>query len=161
MSDTVSTDSIKAQMPHSTLTRVLGEPTHKKVKMVEGEGDHHRHQRRPSSSIISDGRQSPSPPLPSTTTVIRNRRRPYDPRRLQSTTTATVTCHCVTTAIHPHPIDAIRHQHRPVDNDRSPAIAAFPSTTTAHPRRMKDSRFNPIHYFIFLAIVFFMSLFFK
>jgi hypothetical protein len=25
---------IKAQMPHTTLTRVLGEPTHKQVKMV-------------------------------------------------------------------------------------------------------------------------------
>ena len=34
MSDTVSADSIKAQMPHTTLTRVLGEPTHKQVKMV-------------------------------------------------------------------------------------------------------------------------------
>ena len=34
MSDTVSADSIKAQMPHGILTRVLGEPTHKQVKMV-------------------------------------------------------------------------------------------------------------------------------
>ncbi len=34
MSDTVSADSIKAQMPHATLTRVLGEPAHKQVKMV-------------------------------------------------------------------------------------------------------------------------------
>ena len=34
MSDTVSADSIKAQMPHAILTRVLGEPTHKQVKMV-------------------------------------------------------------------------------------------------------------------------------
>ena len=34
MSDTVSADSIKAKMPHPTLTRVLGEPTHKQVKMV-------------------------------------------------------------------------------------------------------------------------------
>ena len=34
MSDTVSADSIKAQMPHPTLTRVLGEPTHKQVNMV-------------------------------------------------------------------------------------------------------------------------------
>ena len=34
MSDTVSADSIKAQMPYATLTRVLGEPTHKQVKMV-------------------------------------------------------------------------------------------------------------------------------
>ncbi len=29
MLDTVSVDSIKAQMPHPVLTRVLGEPTHK------------------------------------------------------------------------------------------------------------------------------------
>jgi len=34
MSDTESADSIKAQMPHAILTRVLGEPTHKQVKMV-------------------------------------------------------------------------------------------------------------------------------
>jgi hypothetical protein len=34
MSDTVSADSIKAQMPHPTLTQVLGELTHKQVKMV-------------------------------------------------------------------------------------------------------------------------------
>jgi hypothetical protein len=34
MSDTVSADSIKAQMPHAILTRVLGKPTHKQVKMV-------------------------------------------------------------------------------------------------------------------------------
>ena len=34
MSNTVSADSIKAQMPHTTLTRVLGEPTHKQIKMV-------------------------------------------------------------------------------------------------------------------------------
>jgi hypothetical protein len=34
MLDTVSADSIKAQMPHATLTKVLGEPTHKQVKMV-------------------------------------------------------------------------------------------------------------------------------
>jgi hypothetical protein len=34
MSDTVSADSIKAQMPHPMLTRVFGEPTHKHVKMV-------------------------------------------------------------------------------------------------------------------------------
>jgi len=34
MSDTVSADSIKAQMPHTTLTPVLGEPTHKQIKMV-------------------------------------------------------------------------------------------------------------------------------
>jgi hypothetical protein len=37
MSDTVSADSIKAQMLHPTLTRVLGEPTHKQVKMVTRE----------------------------------------------------------------------------------------------------------------------------
>ena len=34
MSDTVSADSIQAQMPHRVLTRVLGEPTHKQIKMV-------------------------------------------------------------------------------------------------------------------------------
>ena len=34
MSNMVFTDSIKAQMPHPTLTRVLGEPTHKQEKMV-------------------------------------------------------------------------------------------------------------------------------
>ncbi len=34
MSDTVSADSIKAQMPHVILTRVLRETTHKQVKMV-------------------------------------------------------------------------------------------------------------------------------
>jgi hypothetical protein len=34
MSDTISADSIKAQMPHTTLTRVLGEPTHNQIKMV-------------------------------------------------------------------------------------------------------------------------------
>ncbi len=34
MSDRVSADIIKAQMPHPTLTRVLEEPTHKQVKMV-------------------------------------------------------------------------------------------------------------------------------
>ena len=34
MSDTVSADSIRAQMPHNVLTRVLGEPTHKQIKMV-------------------------------------------------------------------------------------------------------------------------------
>ena len=37
MSDTVSADSIKAQMPHAIVTRVLGEPTHKQVKMVISE----------------------------------------------------------------------------------------------------------------------------
>jgi hypothetical protein len=35
MSDTVSVDSIRAQMPHNVVhTRVLGEPTHKQIKMV-------------------------------------------------------------------------------------------------------------------------------
>jgi hypothetical protein len=34
MSDTVSADSIKAQMPHPSLTRVKGEPTLKQVKIV-------------------------------------------------------------------------------------------------------------------------------
>jgi hypothetical protein len=34
MSDTVSADSIKAQMLHPTLTRVLGKPTHKQVHLV-------------------------------------------------------------------------------------------------------------------------------
>jgi hypothetical protein len=34
MSDTVSADSVKAQMPHPTLTRVKGEPMHKQVKVV-------------------------------------------------------------------------------------------------------------------------------
>ena len=34
MSDTISADSIKAQMPHTTLMHVLGEPTHKQIKMV-------------------------------------------------------------------------------------------------------------------------------
>ena len=34
MSDTVSAYSIKAQMPHTASTRVLGKPTHKQIKMV-------------------------------------------------------------------------------------------------------------------------------
>ena len=34
MSDTESADSIRAQMPHNMLTRVLEEPTHKQIKMV-------------------------------------------------------------------------------------------------------------------------------
>jgi hypothetical protein len=37
MSDTVSADSIKAQMPHPVLTRVLGEPTHKQLKLILSE----------------------------------------------------------------------------------------------------------------------------
>ena len=34
MSHTVSADSIKAQMSRTTLTSVLGEPTHKQIKMI-------------------------------------------------------------------------------------------------------------------------------
>ncbi len=34
MSNTVSADSIKAQMPHPVLTRVLREPTHKHLKLI-------------------------------------------------------------------------------------------------------------------------------
>jgi hypothetical protein len=34
MSDTVSTNSIKAQMPHPILTRVQGEPMHKQLKLI-------------------------------------------------------------------------------------------------------------------------------
>ncbi len=34
MSDTVSANSVKAQMPHPTLTRIKGEPMHKQVKLV-------------------------------------------------------------------------------------------------------------------------------
>jgi hypothetical protein len=34
MSNTVSTNSIKAQIPHPVLTRVLGEPTHKQLKLI-------------------------------------------------------------------------------------------------------------------------------
>ncbi len=34
MSDTVSADSVKAQMPHPILTHVNGEPTHKQVKIL-------------------------------------------------------------------------------------------------------------------------------
>jgi hypothetical protein len=34
MSNTVSVDSIRAQMPHNVLTSVLGEPRHKQIKMV-------------------------------------------------------------------------------------------------------------------------------
>ena len=34
MFNTVSADSIGAQMPHNILTRVLGEPMHKQIKMV-------------------------------------------------------------------------------------------------------------------------------
>jgi hypothetical protein len=35
MSDTVSAESIRAQMPHGTLTRIAGEPTHKQLKIFE------------------------------------------------------------------------------------------------------------------------------
>jgi hypothetical protein len=34
MSNTVSANSIKAQMPHPILTRVQGEPTHKQLKLI-------------------------------------------------------------------------------------------------------------------------------
>jgi hypothetical protein len=34
MSDTVSADSLRAQMPHAPLTRVNGEPTHKLLSIV-------------------------------------------------------------------------------------------------------------------------------
>jgi hypothetical protein len=37
MSDTVSADSIWAQMPHATLMRINGEPTHKLLKILEKE----------------------------------------------------------------------------------------------------------------------------
>jgi hypothetical protein len=35
MSNTVSAESIKAQMPHVTLTRILGEPSHHQLKQLE------------------------------------------------------------------------------------------------------------------------------
>jgi hypothetical protein len=35
MSDTVSAKSIKAQMPHVTLTRILGKPSHRQPKQLE------------------------------------------------------------------------------------------------------------------------------
>jgi hypothetical protein len=34
MSDTVSANSIKAQMPHPLLTHVIGEPTHEQLKLI-------------------------------------------------------------------------------------------------------------------------------
>ena len=37
MSDTISADSIRAQMPHTTLTRVTGELMHKLLKLLEKE----------------------------------------------------------------------------------------------------------------------------
>jgi hypothetical protein len=35
MSNTVSTKSIKAQMPHVTLTKILGKPSHRQLKQLE------------------------------------------------------------------------------------------------------------------------------
>jgi hypothetical protein len=35
MSDTVSSESIKAQMPHVTLTRILGKPSHHQLKQLK------------------------------------------------------------------------------------------------------------------------------
>jgi hypothetical protein len=37
MTDTVSVDAIRAQMHHSTLTRINGDPTHKQLKFIEKE----------------------------------------------------------------------------------------------------------------------------
>ena len=37
MSDTVSAESIRAQMPYGMLTRVIGEPTHKHLRLLEKE----------------------------------------------------------------------------------------------------------------------------
>jgi hypothetical protein len=37
MSDTVSAEFIRAQMPHGTLTRIMGEPTHKQLCILEKE----------------------------------------------------------------------------------------------------------------------------
>jgi hypothetical protein len=37
MLDTVSAESIRAQMPHGTLTRITGEPTHKQLKILKKE----------------------------------------------------------------------------------------------------------------------------
>ena len=37
MSDTVSAESIRAQMPYGTLTRVIGKPTHKHLRLLEKE----------------------------------------------------------------------------------------------------------------------------
>jgi hypothetical protein len=37
MLDTVSAKSIQAQIPHGTLTRIAGEPTHKQLKIFEKE----------------------------------------------------------------------------------------------------------------------------
>ncbi len=35
MSNMVSAESIKAQMPHVTLTRILGEPSHRQLKQIK------------------------------------------------------------------------------------------------------------------------------
>jgi hypothetical protein len=37
MSDTVSAESVWAQMPHGTLTHITGKPTHKQLKILEKE----------------------------------------------------------------------------------------------------------------------------
>jgi hypothetical protein len=37
MLDTVSAESIRAQMPHGTLTCIMGEPTHKQLKILKKE----------------------------------------------------------------------------------------------------------------------------
>lgn len=37
MSDTVSAESIKAQMPHLTLIHIVGELTHKQLRILEKE----------------------------------------------------------------------------------------------------------------------------
>jgi hypothetical protein len=37
MSDTVSAESIRDQMPHGNLTEITGEPTHKQLKILKKE----------------------------------------------------------------------------------------------------------------------------
>jgi len=37
MSDSVSAESIRAKMPYGTLTRIIGEPTHKHLRLLEKE----------------------------------------------------------------------------------------------------------------------------
>jgi hypothetical protein len=37
MSDTVSAESIRAQMPHGSLSRIMGEPIHKQLRILEKE----------------------------------------------------------------------------------------------------------------------------
>ena len=54
MSKTVSADSIKAQMPHPTLTRVLGEPTHYTQTSEDGYSGTHR---QPHGYFLSLGSQ--------------------------------------------------------------------------------------------------------